>query len=88
MGKFTAEERASRIFNVARKEQGFRDQDHLSKFFTYLDHRAGCEKCQKPGGGFWNEGDASWQPTVSECAEASNLLRACDNMVNFEIYRN
>ena len=67
----------SRIFNEARKTQGFKSQAHLDAFYAVMDHRDGCVECQKTGHGVWI-GDG-FQPTQNECAEAQRL-----NKISFE----
>ncbi len=62
-----------RTFNAARRDQGFADQGHLDRFYAYFDHTKACAACAKPGW-MWNEGDASWQPTMGKCSTASSLL--------------
>lgn len=64
-----------RVFNAARREQGFRNQEHLDAFYRYMDHVESCAECQKPGHSVWLEGDASWQPTVNRCPEGLRLER-------------
>lgn len=68
----TAQSTFGRIFNAARKAQGFHSQLQLDAFYAYMDHRAGCAECQKPGPGVAL--DDGYQPTMSECTEAKRLL--------------
>ncbi len=65
----------TRTFNAARADQGFKDQLHLDRFYAYHDHAKSCADCAKPGW-MWNEGDASWQPTMGKCGTAASLLAA------------
>ena len=36
----------NRIFDAQRKEQGFKDQQHLDSFFAYYDHIRTCLDCR------------------------------------------
>ena len=65
-----------RVFDAARREQGFRDQGHLDAFYRSYDHQKGCGVCSSPGPSYWSEADASWQPTRGECAEGRRLFLA------------
>ncbi len=62
-----------RTWNTARREQGFRSQAHLDAFYAAYDHKKACSACQQPGLAYWNEADASWQPTENRCSEGKRL---------------
>lgn len=64
----------TRVFNEARRDQGFRNQEHLDAFYRYTDHRRGCQECQRPGPGMWV--DDGWQPTRNSCEVADRLFAA------------
>lgn len=66
---------ADRVFTPARQAQGFRSQAHLDAHFAHSDHVRACGECRQPGPAAWLEGDASWQPTMRECAEGQRLFR-------------
>lgn len=61
----------TRIFNEARKAQGFRSQAHLDAFFASYDHTKNCADCKAKDGGVWL--DDGWQPTEGRCDEAKRL---------------
>jgi hypothetical protein len=65
-----------RDFNQQRREQGFTSQAHLDAWFVAYDHAEACPECGQPGQAAWLEGSASWQPTVTQCAEAARLYEA------------
>ena len=64
-------ENFGRIFNQARKDQGFKSQTHLDAFYAHYDHTKACPECQKPGPGVWL--DDGFQPTMNECEEGKRL---------------
>lgn len=64
----------TRVFNDARREQGFVSQAHLDAFFACRDHVAGCATCQSPGAPM--PLDDGMQPTAAACAEEQQLLVA------------
>jgi hypothetical protein len=61
-----------RLISDARRQQGFRDQAHLDRWFAYSDHTKECPDCGLPGDGY--DGPDGWQPTVTQCADAARLL--------------
>lgn len=63
-----------RIFNQARKEQGFKSQEQLDAFYAEYDHTQACSECQKPGIGVWL--DDGYQPTMNRCVVAQKLYAA------------
>ena len=69
---------AGRIFDAARKAQGFRSQAHLGAFYAHFDHVQSCPACGQPGPAMWLEGSASWQPTATECPEGIRLQHISD----------
>jgi hypothetical protein len=69
-----------RVLNEARREQGFRSQEHLDAFYAYVDHSDGCGECGGEGKSCWNEADASWQPTVALCPRGRQLLDASSSL--------
>jgi hypothetical protein len=64
-----------REFNETRRAQGFRDQDHLDRWFRAYDHVQACGDCGQPGPAYATT-DGGWQPTETRCAEAVRLLDA------------
>lgn len=70
-----------RVFNDARRRQGFRDQAHLDAFYVYYDHvqagraagPAGCG-CGTPGPGY--DGPDGWQPAENICPRGRALSEA------------
>ena len=64
---------ATRTFDAGRQAQGFRSQAHLDAWYVAYDHVKACGKCGQPAAAVWLEGDASWQPTETRCAEAHRL---------------
>lgn len=63
-----------RLFDAARKAQGFKSQEQLDGFYRHYDHTHSCVECQKPGpGAFIDDG---FQPTQNQCAVASRLFAA------------
>ena len=63
----------NRVFDEARKSQGFKSQAHLDAFFRIMDHKDGCAVCQSRGPMVECFGDM--QPTMQECDEAKRLWR-------------
>lgn len=63
-----------RIFNKARRAQGFRSQAHLDAFYRHFDHIESCPECQKPGAGVLL--DDGFQPTMNHCEIAQALDKA------------
>jgi hypothetical protein len=62
-----------RLFDDARKQQGFRNQEHLDAFFSYYDHVTTCAECAKPGPLVFV--DDGCQPTHYLCEVARKLDR-------------
>ncbi len=69
-----SEKEFGRTFNAARKEQGFKSQEHLDAFFAAYDHTHTCPECLKPGTPVWI-GDGM-QPTQNRCQEGARLDKA------------
>ena len=63
--------RAGRIFNTARKAQGFTSQAHLDAFFLHYDHAQSCGICASLDG--WALVDDGFQPILDECPEGKRL---------------
>ncbi len=61
----------NKIFDIARHNQGFRDQKHLDAFFAYYDHTTNCLECRKPGPAAII--DDGYQPTHMLCDVARKL---------------
>lgn len=59
-----------RVWNQARKEQGFKNQDELDAFFAYYDHSKTCPKCQKFGSVRCDDG---YQPVQILCDEGERI---------------
>ncbi len=68
----------SRTLTKARRRQGFRSQEHLNAFYRYYDHDAECDTCGAPEADYWNEADASWQPTTRICPTGRELRAEWD----------
>jgi len=64
--------RDHRVWDDARKAQGFRSQAHLDAFYRASDHQRECTGCG-PGPAMWLEGSASWQPAMRLCATGRQL---------------
>jgi len=54
-----------RLFNDARKSQGFKSQENLDAFYAHYDHGKSCPECQKPGP--MVELADGMQPTMNSC---------------------
>lgn len=63
-----------RIFDDARKAQGFLSQAHLDAFFTAYDHMSACADCKSRDG--YTLTDDGWQPTSGRCAVGRALETA------------
>ena len=66
---------ATRNFDKARRQQGFRSQEHLNAFFEYYDHTCACPECQKPGQPVLV--DDGYQPAMNRCDKARSLEAKC-----------
>jgi hypothetical protein len=64
-----------RVLTEPPRAQGFRSQEHLDAFFTAYDHQLSCPVCSREGKSYWNEADASWQPTQAQCPEGVRLFQ-------------
>lgn len=60
-----------RIFDAARKAQGFLSQAHLDAFYAYFDHVQNCADCKARDG--YVLLDDGYQPTTGMCDEAHRL---------------
>jgi histidinol phosphatase-like enzyme len=69
----TSSHTPGRAFDAQRQAQGFRSQEHLDAFYVAYDHQKACSECGKPAPAMWLEGSASWQPTMTVCAEGRRL---------------
>jgi len=63
-----------RVFNDARKAQGFLSQAHLDAFFAHYDHMRKCNDCNALDGFVLL--DDGKQPYMGECAIAKRLYLA------------
>ena len=61
----------TRVFDAARKAQGFRSQRHLDAFYRYYDHTQECSACHARDG--YVLLDDGYQPTSGRCDEAQRL---------------
>jgi len=69
-----SDETFGRTFNAARRDQGFKSQQHLDAFFAAYDHSHSCPECLKPGTPVAI--DDGMQPTMNRCSEGMRLDRA------------
>lgn len=61
----------TRVFDAARKAQGFKSAADLAAWFEYFDHTTDCAECQKPGKAVLI--DDGYQPTQNRCDHAQAL---------------
>ena len=60
-----------RVFNEARKAQGFVSQEHLDAFYKAHDHTSTCPTCTKVGG--YAPLDDGMQPYMARCEVGRDL---------------
>ena len=63
--------RLGRVYDQARRDQGFKSQAHLDAFFAHYDHTRSCSDC---GPGPAVPLDDGMQPTRRECDAALALF--------------
>ena len=63
-----------RVFNEARRRQGFRSQAQLDAFYAHYDHVEACGACKALDG--YVLLDDGYQPTGGECPQAKALYHA------------
>ena len=63
-----------RVFNAARKRQGFHSQAQLDAFYRHQDHVSGCGICSRVGG--YVPLDDGMQPVMDACADGRALYGA------------
>jgi hypothetical protein len=71
-------EQFPRIYDAARKAQGFKTAEDWAAFLAYFDHTEQCAECRKPGKPVFT-GDG-WQPTQNRCDHADSLYLAWEQI--------